>query len=88
MRKKIAEVWVDSGHIWVSDPCYVIHQKDNQFVGDTWEEFVKKLDFESHVTKFDHGFGICVGTMYGDGVYPVYGNYNPKGELTSITIKL
>lgn len=32
------------------------------------------------------GVGVAFSTAFGDGVYPVYANYNDEGELVSVTV--
>lgn len=33
------------------------------------------------------GVGVAFSTAWGDGHYPVYANYNDKGDLESVTVK-
>jgi hypothetical protein len=77
IRRKIMElvgtIAVDSGQIMVIDPCYVWN--DDFAVGDT--PTGGNYDAVCRVTTGDKGFGaidlgFATGTLYGDGVYPVF----------------
>jgi len=89
--KLIGQVGVDSGLIWIGDPCYVIHE-DNlpSTLGKDWpgfcdelgEEFTKAFDFPEGY----EGLGICTATTYGDGVYNVIGLFKPGNKRPSCVV--
>jgi hypothetical protein len=71
-------VSVDSGLIWIGDPCYIIHNEEhNHDLGRSWSEFCDTIKNKQHHS-FDHnavgeGLGVVTSTKYGDGFYPVIG---------------
>lgn len=75
--EQIGVVGVDSGTVWIGDPCYIIHTEGREFgkIGEDWMEFCKKYpDLPASVPyKLGHeGFGVWSRTRFGDGEYPVY----------------
>ena len=82
---KIGEISVDSGLIWIGDPCYVIHNdKYNKELGNNWIDFCnnffdKKKKSSSYVN-FE-GLGIAIQTPLGDGQYSVYAQYNQQKQI-------
>ncbi len=86
---------VDSGLIWIGDPCYILHHSQQGQTGDAglpdslgkdWSDFCSKLDGGNFFVakSFTHqtgykGLGVCMTTNYGDGSYPVIGFF-AKGE--------
>lgn len=85
MKKLLGHVSVDSGTLWIGDPCYVIGENSLQNRLKDWTD--KLIENKYEPTEFE-GLGIAVSTLSGDGIYPVYGNYNKEGELLSVTFKL
>lgn len=90
-RVLVGHVSVDSGLIWVGDPCYIIHRDDPlnpKVFGANWQEFYDKIYRggidENGAAQMD-GYGVCTTTAYGDGVYPVYANVK-QGKVMSITV--
>lgn len=81
--KKIGEITVDAGIVWIGDPCYVLH-KDlvPAELGTSWGEFCDKLN--AKFTEFK--IGVCAATAYGDGSYPVYAVYDFKDEYGGIFV--
>lgn len=80
--KQIGSVSVDAGCIWVGDPCYVIGG-DSSFSPALWADYCKILDEidhwdsgESYCEPLGDGIGMHVQTMYGDGSYPVYAEFD------------
>jgi hypothetical protein len=87
--KQIGKVGVDSGLVWIGDPCYLLQGDRPESVGKDWSEFCdildKKEDTETKSSSFNHdfgheGLGVCSSTKRGDGTYPVYGIYE-KGDI-------
>lgn len=91
-RVKLGEVCVDSGAIWVGDPCYVIGG-DASHAFDSWDEYVNTLINRGHFAKKQsvsepagEGIGMHVQTLYGDGSYPVYAELDGNGRVARIAI--
>jgi hypothetical protein len=88
MKVKIGHVSVDSGAIFVGDPCYTITSDASHHI-KTWSEFCEKSPFgkkDYDVTEpAGPGIGLVVPTMYGDGTYPVYATIK-DGRIASVTI--
>ena len=89
-RKLIGQVGVDSGQVWIGDPCYVLHADAlPKTLGNNWGEFCDLLG-ESNTKQFPYelgheGLGVCVSTAWGDGMYPVYAEVE-KGRILRVTI--
>lgn len=98
MWEKVGVVGVDSGLIWLGDPCYIIHSDDkNPDLGENWSEFCKQLypDDETHpndgVRQWTYGIGrsglgVTVGTGWGDGVYDVVVQKDSSGRIMRVMI--
>ncbi|MDP3013870.1 MAG: hypothetical protein Q8M92_06470, partial [Candidatus Subteraquimicrobiales bacterium] len=93
--KLIGIINVDSGLVWIGDPCYTLHKEPKE-IGKTWGEFCEKLveqDGESGpptraMFKHDNGkkgLGICA-SVCGDGGYRVVENLDEYGRTKSIEI--
>jgi len=75
--KKIGEIGVDAGLIWIGDPCYILHKENEEkpkAIGKDWIDFCTKLD--NIATQFNYnlghkGLGVCVSSGWGDGTYDV-----------------
>jgi hypothetical protein len=93
MKKMIGYVSVDAGILFVGDPCY---QSDGRCDFTDWGKFCNSLTEnrnEDGILELKHdngarGKGLVFGTVIGDGIYPVYGNYDKSGDMVSVTIKL
>jgi hypothetical protein len=89
---KLGSVSVDSGQIWIGDPCYIIHPTEMpKSIGKNWEEFCEKIKDNEHAASFNHdgnfaGLGICASSGYGDGYYPVSAVIEDD-RIKSLTIK-
>jgi hypothetical protein len=85
---EIGSIGVDAGIVWLGDPCYVIGE-DSSHGTRTWDEFCTKLwsakESSEIAEPLGEGVGICVSTTYGDGSYPVYGQYR-NGVLVGIRV--
>ena len=87
---KVGEVGVDSGTIWIGDPCYILHKGKNlpASLGDNWGDFCKIINssIEQPLKKqfnceYGHaGLGVCVSSGYGDGVYEVFAEVSDEGD--------
>ena len=79
-RKLIGHIGVDSGTVWVGDPCYILHDKNPKSIGKNWSELCDKtfknnecqLPISFNYDMGHKGLGIMSQTKYGDGTYPVY----------------
>jgi len=63
---------VDSGQIYVVDPCYIKHHK-SLHADENWEEFCTQRfpDGQQQPAK-EMCSGVVSSTYFGDGSYPVY----------------
>lgn len=92
MKKFIGFVSVDSGSVWVGDPCYVIPSEAADSV-ESWSDYCDALDKINHWTSgksfcqpLGQGIGLHVQTRYGDGSYPVFAEVNSDGSISNVTI--
>ncbi len=78
--KLIGKVGVDSGTIWIGDPCYILSGERPKALGKDWSELGHKtfkdgkcqLPISFNFDMGHEGLGVMSSTKYGDGVYPVY----------------
>tara|TARA_A100001515_G_scaffold141710_1_gene139038 strand:+ start:37 stop:357 length:321 start_codon:yes stop_codon:yes gene_type:complete len=83
---KIGEVGVDSGSVFIGDPCYVIHQdKLPESLGESWSDFCDKYRKDLPVS-LPNGLGVWSLTRYGDGLYPVYELLDEDGRITGLYV--
>lgn len=75
-RRQIGEIGVDAGLCWIGDPCDILHD-DDQY------PTCKQLNYD-----LGHpGLGVVVSTGYGDGVYPVFAEFNDEGRVARICVE-
>ena len=95
-RKQIGEIGVDAGLCWIGDPSYILHtERPPKAIGKSWDEFCDILqDDDQYPTckQFNYdlghaGLGIVVSTGYGDGVYPVYAEFNDEGRIAKVCVE-
>ena len=97
----IARAGVDSGMLWVGDPCYVLHRTPDaddehlRYPGDLgrdWSGFCEKLDGVPHKSfAFDlghEGLGVCLWSPGGDGLFDVEGRFDEDGTLLELRVVL
>lgn len=98
-RKKIGVCAVDSGQLVITDPAYIQSQsifKNYENILELMERdnFRKKyhqLNFDSYPddpypeSRNNAGAGVRFDTG-GDGVYPVFANFDRDGDITSVEI--
>jgi len=90
MKKRLGTVGVDSGLCWIGDPCYVLPDGSEYNPGRAWDKFCDALNEsdkpgEPTAHNFD-SIGVCVGTGYGDGEYPVTAEISSDGRVMSVTV--
>lgn len=93
MRRRIGEVWVDSGQVMIVDPCYLGDWKDNEFSQENPEDRSFSYAGACNATlssgradQLEHG-AVASSTAYGDGVYPVYAERDPDGTIVRLVIE-
>lgn len=96
MKKiQIGEVDVDSGLVFVGDPCYIWNNEQRRAdndppaiereVGD-YHAMCDSLDGVAYPQyKSYNGYGVITSSGYGDGTYPVYATIE-DGHIVSLTI--
>jgi hypothetical protein len=88
MKVKIGHINVDSGTVFVGDPCYTATNDASHRI-ETWAEWCSKAPFDKEqydVTEpAGRGVGLSIPTFYGDGTYPVYAEIK-DGRVASISI--
>ena len=81
-RELVGYCGVDSGLIWIGDPCYI---KDTEFADEKdWSGFCNSLKDE-RVTK-ENNSGVLCGDFGGDGEFPVYVTRNKDGRVKKMEI--
>ncbi|QYW07906.1 hypothetical protein SEA_REDBEAR_60 [Streptomyces phage RedBear] len=87
-RVKLGNVWVDSGTVFVGDPCYTITSDASHHVR-TWSEWCDRSPFGRDPYDVNepagNGLGLSIPTLYGDGSYPVYAEIK-DGRVARVTI--
>jgi len=70
--EKAGAVSVDSGMIWIGDPCYVV-SKDAIKPFPSWDKFCAEhtKKEKNGAANFDYT-GVAVHSGYGDGIYEVF----------------
>jgi hypothetical protein len=88
-RIHLGYIGVDAGLCWIGDPCYVLPDGRDTNPGADWGKFCKVIsenDKPGNPTAHNfNGIGVCVGTGYGDGEYPVTANIE-NGRVMSVTV--
>ena len=91
---KIGDFCVDSGMVYIGDPCYFYRDKrrDEKLtpvekeIGPEWVDFCNSLDGVPYPQYKDYNqYGVVAQTGCGDGTYPVYATIE-GGTITSIKI--
>jgi len=77
--KVIGHCGVDSGTLMIVDPCYVDEGFDYQAYCEALGDFNHPIEWAG---------GVALGTMYGDGTYPVHGMVDSKGRVHAIYVNL
>jgi hypothetical protein len=85
---------VDSGQAMVGDPCYLDQWKTNQDeewnlegkVGDYSYQGASATTIDDSAGTLGGGLAVVFNTGYGDGVYPVYAQFDEDGRIAKIVI--
>jgi hypothetical protein len=82
-EKLLGHVSVDSGTISIGDPCYIVGEDyewkdvcDKFFPDENDRRGENSIEFAGH---------IMASTLYGDGTYPVYAEYQ-DGRISGLRI--
>ena len=94
MKKQLGYISVDSGTVLVADPCYWLKsdKEENLKENETrWGRFCEEIGSDT-VHEFEHGSGfigkgIMLGGFGGDGVYPVFAEYDKNGRQTRLIVE-
>ena len=86
----IGKVGVDSGTMYLGDPCYISNDK-RLHSDEGWQDFCKEVltasgKFDLGHTQIGKGTAVVTETGYGDGVYPVYITRGDEGRVKSLTV--
>lgn len=90
--KRIGEIGVDAGLCWLGDPYYILHtDRLPRAIGRDWGEF-RDVIKDAATKQFDYdlghpGLGVVVMTGYGDGVYPVFAEFDEHGTGTKVWVE-
>lgn len=88
---EIGRLGVDSGKLWLGDPCYVmtpVNGIDSEALLEQIDEKFSNNGSASFKHPMGHeGLGVAVLTG-GDGVFTAYGKLNKHGQVKEIRIPL
>jgi hypothetical protein len=96
VRKFIGEIGIDAGLCWIGDPSYILHtERPPKAIGKSWDEFCDILHRDKRYPTFmqfpydlgHRGLGIVVSTGYGDGLYPVFAEFNDEGRIAKVCVE-
>lgn len=77
----IGNISVDSGIIWIGDPCYLSDISLDDITYAIQKAWSEKRFYESLKFNLGHeGAGIVSSTYDGDGHYPVYGYFKDNDK--------
>lgn len=72
--ERVGEVGVDSGHLILIDPCYIIKDKP-------YDEFCAIMEKAKWPKTMAHKGGIVTSTGFGDGSYDVFAKVTDYKEM-------
>ncbi len=81
----VGYVGVDSGMIWVGDPCYIMPDSSAINPGADWNEFCNKINDAVPTQNWDE-IGISIHQFGGDGSYPVFIRRGKDGLVSDVRI--
>lgn len=90
MRVKVGQVPVDSGQVFVVDPCYVLSGEYGEDSPYGRACAASLSDERAGQFSTDGGLfadAVCTSTGWGDGVYPVYVEYDRDGRVARLTVE-
>ena len=81
-RELVGYCGVDSGLIWIGDPCYI---KDTEFAKESdWSGFCESLRDDN--IPCENNSGVLTDNHIGDGEFPVYVTRNKDGRVKKMEI--
>jgi hypothetical protein len=81
-RELVGYCGVDSGLIWIGDPCYL--KKSEFSKSEDWSGFCDSLrDIKLPI---ENNSGVLTQSGYGDGQYPVYVTKDKEGYVKKMEI--
>lgn len=91
-QRRMGYVGVDSGNIWIGDPCYIMGENPPE-VTRNWDHFVERM-FDPRTRTTDDSFsqpvgdklGMAIPSGLGDGIYPVYATFDEDGAVATVTV--
>ena len=78
---------VDSGHLCVVDPCYVLEDDKYNELIDQWDYTPGAKPQYSVPLKHNYATGVNFNTAWGDGSYAVYGEIE-DGRVVRVIIEM
>lgn len=85
----VGQVGVDSGVLWLGDPCYVMPDDAEDNPGADWVEFARQLEVDQpRVWQNRNGATIGITVPTGDGGFPVSVRRNEAGGVVEIRVEL
>jgi hypothetical protein len=91
--EEVGFVAVDSGHVWIGDPCYVLDPSvpRPRQLGKRWEDIVPTMvandAVQWHFDAGSPGLGISLASGYGDGAYVVRVRRDDEGMIVAAMIE-
>lgn len=87
-KKLVGHVGVDSGLIFITDPCYIKNHKQ-LYNPEKWQQFCDERYAGRESNRLqprEMCSGIVTNTKHGDGSYPVYATFDEDGSITKIEV--
>jgi hypothetical protein len=90
---EVGVVAVDSGHLWLGDPCHVLDpsRKRPRELGTSWADMTNRIiASDTQQWLFDAGtpgLAVTVAAGHGDGHYPVWVRRTPAGDIAAVMIQ-
>lgn len=87
-RVKVGEVPVDSGQVFVVDPCYVLKGEygEDSAYGRACDASLTDERAGQFSTSGGFPDAVCTSTGWGDGCYPVYVEYDSDGRVARLIV--
>jgi hypothetical protein len=84
-RRFLGVVEVDSGTLIVGDPGYLLPRASQGKAGIDYQAVIDATD--EAAAQFAGRPVLLLGRFGGDGVFPVYGEFDEYGELVRVTVE-